>query len=99
MTRWLQAALATQPPSDTNDLNDKNAANRIKSFLSFVSGEGQPVFGALPVGHPDDLGRSLSPADHDLWVQFEERAAILEYDAGFSRQEAERLARLDVYGR
>jgi len=27
---------------------------------------------------------------------FEERAAILEYDAGLSREEAERLARIEV---
>ncbi len=30
-----------------------------------------------------------TPDDYD----FEERAAILEYDAGYSREEAERLAR------
>jgi hypothetical protein len=28
--------------------------------------------------------------------EFEERAAIREYDGGFSREEAERLARLDL---
>ena len=30
---------------------------------------------------------------------YEERAAILEYDAGYKRPEAERLARLLVYGK
>lgn len=34
----------------------------------------------------------------DLRVEFEERAAILEYDAGLPRAEAERIAREEVYG-
>lgn len=29
--------------------------------------------------------------------EFEERAAIREFDGGFSREEAERLARLDLH--
>jgi hypothetical protein len=33
-----------------------------------------------------------------LQVAFEERAAILEYDGGWPRAEAERLARLEVFG-
>lgn len=32
-----------------------------------------------------------------LAEEFEERAAIMEYDGGMSRAEAERKARLDVY--
>ena len=32
----------------------------------------------------------MTPDERELW---EERAAILEFDAGFSRDEAERLAR------
>jgi hypothetical protein len=34
----------------------------------------------------------------DLQVAFEERAAILEYDGGWPRAEAERLARIEVFG-
>lgn len=34
----------------------------------------------------------------DLHGQYEERAAILEYDGGFSRLVAEGLARMEVYG-
>jgi len=34
----------------------------------------------------------------DVEYAFEERAAILEYDGGYSREEAERLARLEIYG-
>jgi len=34
----------------------------------------------------------------DSEFSFEERAAILEYDGGYSRAEAERLARIEIYG-
>jgi hypothetical protein len=34
----------------------------------------------------------------ELADRFEERVAILEYDGGWTRVEAERLARLEVYG-
>jgi hypothetical protein len=40
---------------------------------------------------PDDL----SPDERD---QYEERAAILEYDGGFPKPEAERRARLEIVG-
>lgn len=41
----------------------------------------------------------LVPLDEeDLQVAFEERAAILEYDGGWPRPEAERLARIEVFG-
>jgi hypothetical protein len=33
----------------------------------------------------------------DLRELFEERAAIIEFDGGFPREEAERRARLEVY--
>lgn len=37
--------------------------------------------------------------DEEDWrAAFEERAAILEYDGGHSRAEAERLAREEVFG-
>ena len=32
----------------------------------------------------------------DLWVDLEERAAILEFDGGYSREEAERLAQIEL---
>lgn len=35
----------------------------------------------------------LTPGEREF---FEERAAIRQYDAGYKREEAERLARLDV---
>lgn len=42
---------------------------------------------------PATLAPTVAPFDRE-W--FEERAAILEYDAGFPRHEAERLAYLEV---
>ena len=36
--------------------------------------------------------------EDDLQVAFEERAAILEYDGGWPRAEAERLACIEVFG-
>ena len=37
-------------------------------------------------------------AENELADRFEERAAILEYDGGWPRAEAERLARIEVFG-
>jgi hypothetical protein len=37
--------------------------------------------------------------DHDeLMFEYEERAAIMQYDGGMTREEAERAAWLDVFG-
>jgi len=42
---------------------------------------------------PDNPSETLAPDDmEDIWEQFAERAAILQYDAGMSMQEAETLA-------
>lgn len=38
------------------------------------------------------------PGDSDLLDAYEERAAILEYDAGLCRAKAERRAWQDIYG-
>ena len=44
------------------------------------------------VPHENDIGWNEA-----RWRDaFEERAAILEYDGGFSRSEAERLARIEI---
>lgn len=41
---------------------------------------------------------SQAENEEDLQAAFEERAAILEYDGGWTRPEAERLARIEVFG-
>jgi hypothetical protein len=43
-----------------------------------------------------DLVARLSP---ELYADWEERAAIIEFDAGFAREDAEAFALLDVLGR
>ncbi|MCK8787319.1 hypothetical protein M0638_23385, partial [Roseomonas sp. NAR14] len=40
----------------------------------------------------------LSAAEISRRDAYEERAAILEFDAGLTREEAERLARIEVEG-
>lgn len=45
----------------------------------------------------DDCVHALGKAA-DLWEFFEERAAIMEYDGGLSKAEAEKQARLEVLG-
>jgi hypothetical protein len=56
------------------------------TVIDFLSGKN------VPAGVP------ASPDPEDLRTAFEERAAILEYDAGLSREEAERQATAEVYG-
>lgn len=42
---------------------------------------------------PDDPTETPAPADmENIWEEFAERAAILQYEAGMSMQEAETLA-------
>lgn len=36
--------------------------------------------------------------ENDLWHAYEERAAIMEFDGGLARHEAEALAWLEVFG-
>lgn len=49
-------------------------------------------------GSPDPMPFAAHVEAFDLHGQYEERAAILEYDGGFSRPVAEGLARIEVYG-
>ena len=53
-------------------------------------------FGTLKIGF-GNLEMAL-PAGWTIynWYEFEERAAILEFDGGFSRTEAERLAAVEL---
>lgn len=104
MGRWITALKKREIASKTNRQNPQNPS--VLGSGGFGGALPQdPVetlarnFAPLPVRVPEHAGRSISSADHDLWVEFEERAAILEYDGGYSREEAEALARLEVYGR
>ena len=41
---------------------------------------------------------SYPPRDSPAWYDWSERAAIREFEGGHSREEAERLAYLDLFG-
>lgn len=61
--------------------------------------EGFGGFGGSPSERIEEFFATSPPAEWDAedWqMAFEERAAILEYDGGFSRSEAERLARIEI---
>jgi len=63
---------------------------------SFV---GQTTSAPVPSGPtvPSAGGHTREPDDEsDMLAAFEERAAIMEYDGGLDRDEAERLARIDL---
>lgn len=46
---------------------------------------------------PENWALRHAERSQDLLDAFEERAAILEFDGGLSRSEAERLARIEVF--
>jgi len=48
---------------------------------------------------PDAPGQPETALDPEALAEWEERAAILEYDGGFSRAEAERWAKLELWVR
>lgn len=84
MSRWLTALKNFENAQSGNLQNPQN-----------LSEGGFEGFEGSPSGH---ISKIFRPSEDDLWVSFEERAAILEYDGGFSREEAERLARAEIYG-
>lgn len=47
-------------------------------------------------GHKFDVTAAVDAVDPETRMDWEERAAIREYDGGFSREEAERKAYFDV---
>lgn len=112
MTRWLQAAKRAESGWDKWDKTDrtnhtgqipgsskqetpfKTGTFGVLSHLSVLSGGDQNDFRS-----GDNAQCSPTPNDSAaLNDEFEERAAILEFDAGFSRQDAEQRARLEIYG-
>lgn len=59
-------------------------------FVSFVGSPSERIEEFFAVSPP-------AAWDAEDWqMAFEERAAILEYDGGFTRSEAERLARIEI---
>lgn len=101
----LKAKLSEKMPLHTPDKTDK----RLPSVLSVALGGVFPKTDTLPIssGNPhtwcfaednDELAELLClPKGWSLedWIWFEERAAILEFDGGFSRTEAEHRAAVE----
>ena len=54
---------------------------------------GKPEGAKVSVTNTDDMATFLSVLTEDERFLFEERAAIMEYDGGLTREEAERQAR------
>ena len=54
--------------------------------------------GLQSVGTPGTPSNRVTRHSDEMLMQFEERAAILEYDEGLPRAEAERLAREQMFG-
>ena len=56
---------------------------------------GTPGASVMPGTSGTDPEADFSSQQEALSYEFEERAAIMEYDGGLTREEAERLARID----
>jgi hypothetical protein len=86
MSKWLERLREHEKnramAGNGTDKTDKSHPEGVSSVLSVRSGRESANF--LPSHCADNA------------AQFEERAAILEYDCGLSREEAERVARLQI---
>ena len=106
MGKWLnQLREIAKTPEDRTDKTDKTAPAKVLSVLSARSdGVSKNVTPGRAVGSVSFVGSSSDPSqdfrtfanhgwDEEDWQSaFEERAAILEFDQGMSREEAELLA-------
>lgn len=104
MGRWLAALKKHESGPEPNRQNRQNPL--LDSSVSFVSpgigvrasfsepppASGVGVLSVLSVPVWGENENSSAPDPDDLKASFAERAAILEYDAGLPRAEAERLA-------
>jgi len=85
MSKWLERLREHEKnralAGNGTDKTDKRHPEGVSSVLS-VRTRGQ--------------SENFSPSLHDAQAAFDERAGILEYDGGLPREEAERLARLQI---
>lgn len=85
MSKWLDRLREHEKnrrmAQNGTDKTDKSRSEGVLSVLSVRSGQESENF-------------SLSP--EDARAAFDERAGILEYDCGLPREEAERLARIQI---
>jgi len=106
MGKWLnQLREIAKNPGDRTDKTDKTAPTKVLSVLSARSDGVSKILtpdGAVPsvsfVGSPSDPFLDFRAFNNHGWDEedwqtaFEERAAILEFDQGLPREDAEALA-------
>ena len=68
--------------------NERNTGDRVPSRSS-----------AMPWPPPWLVQAELNQLSRDEFERYEERAAIMEFDGGLNREDAERLALDDIKGR
>jgi hypothetical protein len=68
---------------------------------SFLEGLFRPAVATAPTptAVPEPPGVGVEELPGDWRVEWEERAAVLEYDGGFSRERAEALALTEIVGK
>jgi hypothetical protein len=106
MGKWLnQLREIAKTPKDGTDKTDKTAPAKVLSVLSARSDGVSKIFtpdhavGSVSfVGSPSDPSQDFRAFNNHGWDEedwqsaFDEHAAILEFDQGMSREEAELLA-------
>jgi hypothetical protein len=106
MGKWLnQLREIAKTPGDRTDKTDKTAPAKVLSVLSARSDGISKIFtpdrtvGSVSfVASPSDPSQDFRAFNNHGWDEedwqsaFDERAAILEFDEGMSREEAELLA-------
>lgn len=105
MGKWLkQLRDSSKTPEGETDRTDKTATGEV---LSVLSGRSSDVGNIFALGHAAS-GSAVCPSapyqqfhrhswdEQDWQAAFDERAAILEFDAGLPREEAEALARREI---
>lgn len=94
---WLERA--RREISDSGERGTANTAVGHPTAVTAVPAARALAPVPASIGSNGSAQPACSPDSQDLRDAYEERAAILEYDAGLSREEAERAAWTLVYSR
>ncbi|MBN9440705.1 hypothetical protein [Bosea sp. (in: a-proteobacteria)] len=89
MSKWL----ARLREHEKNRLLQENGTDKIDRIPSEAISS---ILSVRPMWDSVNFSPAASPANDDAQAAFDERAGILEYDCGLPRDEAERLARIQV---
>ena len=98
MRRWGRLARSLSHGDPVPKLPDAPKCDGQGNFGDFDTiGTGGPLSQEQTSGHSGNFGTAPSAWDEDDWhAAQEERAAILEFDGGWSRAAAERLAAEEI---